>query len=226
MSLFERVRDFLIEPLSEAECEQTVRESGEGSELSHNIALLCAPQRALALGSSLALGLVRQQHSSHALLCLWGIEGPLTGGLAARAVRRRAERVALSGPETKVRGRLIHTLLAPDTCRAVSEAERAIAAAAGPSVTVIAGPRDRQLDRLLAQQDLIVVAADAGSDDELLREVTLRSLSYLEVPVISWQARIGPVTRLLATAGLTVGGMPARRLTHELQRPLVSELAR
>jgi hypothetical protein len=84
---------------------------------------------------------------------------------------------------------------------ALATGARAAAVAAAPTVLALAGPRDAVLDRLLAAQDLVVVAQPAGAD-RTLAALALESVSALGVPVVACVPALGARGRMLAAAGL------------------------
>jgi hypothetical protein len=164
-------------------------------------AAVCGPG-AVPLACALALALRRR---GAALVCAWGASGTAAGAPPTAAARRLAASMGARGIEARATGRLVVVTLASDAATAADEAARAAAAAGeAPVVLALAGAREPDFDRVLAAQDLAVVATH-GASDELVRlgiaaleEVTRRAVS---TPGLSAVAASVAYTGLCATPG-------------------------
>jgi hypothetical protein len=158
-------------------------------------ASVCGPG---ALPLACALALVLRPRGA-AVVCAWGASPPVGGMPPTAAARRIATSMQTRGIEARGAGRLVLVTLAPDPATAADEAARAAAAAGeSPVVVALAGPREPEFDRVLAAQDVAVLAA-GGASDELLRlgiaaleDVTRRAVPALAVSAVAaWAARAG-----------------------------------
>ncbi|MEA2179100.1 MAG: hypothetical protein QOG77_2397, partial [Solirubrobacteraceae bacterium] len=122
------------------------------------VAVLCRERDAPVMGASVGAELARHEGARAVLVCLWGGRAPGSRLPATAAARRLARTLAARGQVATASGRLVW---APAGDAAA--AGRALAAAPGPSVLVVAGPRDERMDALLRAQDHVVVA-DAGGE--------------------------------------------------------------
>jgi hypothetical protein len=169
-----------------------------------SVVLLCAAADALANGAALALSLARAGRASAGLLCVWraaGQDTPPWRAPALPAARRLTSALAAHGLEAEAGGRLVRVDLPDDPEAACAAAARATAVALAPAVIAIAGPRSSALDRLLAAQDLIVIAGQPDAGPALGR-LACAGVASLPVPVVSCSAAPGPHARVLATAGI------------------------
>jgi hypothetical protein len=164
-------------------------------------AAVCGPG-AVPLACALALALRRR---GAALVCAWGHTGSAAGAPPTAAARRLAASMGARGIEARATGRLVVVTLAPDAATAADEAARAAAAAGqAPVVLALAGPREPDFDRVLAAQDLAVVAAQQTSDElkrlgiASLEDVTRRAVS---APALSAVAASAAYMGLCATPG-------------------------
>ncbi len=156
---------------------------------------------AVALGNAL-----RADHDSPAAaVAIWdpaADEAPPAASPAAPGASRLAARLTARGLEATARGRLAWLRLDSHPVSAVLAARKLSAAVEVPVVVVLAGPRTAVLERLLREQDLVVVVIrDPGG---ALARV---AVSTSEVPAVA-TAPLSAPARVLATSGLT----PARWL--------------
>jgi len=133
------------------------------------------------------------------------LRAPATPG-AARAAARLRDR----GHDVAASGRLVR--LAGDP----AEAMRAAAAASAPAVLAIGTPRGESVDRLLAAQDAVLVAAGDGGSE--LVPLVLAGLAPLGIPCAVAPAAPDASSAALATAGITV----RRRWAGDLRAALES----
>jgi hypothetical protein len=198
--LLARVRDLFVAPAP----------TGSGTAAARaappvpSVALLCRPADALSTGGALALALARDARARRALVGMWRAGPGAATALRAPAVpeaRRLVHALAAHGVEAEASGRLARAVLPDEPEAALATGARAAAVAAAPTVLALAGPRDAVLDRLLAAQDLVVVAQPAGAD-RTLAALALESVSALGVPVVACVPALGARGRMLAAAGL------------------------
>jgi hypothetical protein len=114
--------------------------------------------------------------------------------------------LAAHGLEAEASGRLARLALPDDTAAAAAMAARAAAVAAAPTVVALAGPRSAVLDRLLAAQDLVVVATGTVGG-AALAELARDSVAELGVPAVACELSAGPRARAIAAAGLAAPGV-------------------
>jgi hypothetical protein len=183
------------------------------------VGVIAAPRRALALGATVALGLVRSLRAGRALLCAWppgdwaepALQGPPWVG--ARQLRRS---LARRGIEAAASGTLVRIVLPEAPEQAAALAHRAMGAAAAPAVLVLAGPRPESLDELLLRQDAIVVAADPDADGALV-DLAVATLADRHPAVTPCTLALGPLARALASAGLAAPLGAGRALAPVLE---------
>jgi hypothetical protein len=118
------------------------------------------------LACALALLLRRR---GPAIVCTWGATARRPCVPPTMGARRLAASMAARGLTAVPSGRLVVVALDAEPSPAAAEAARAAAAAGGaPVVLALCGARDRAFDRLLAAQDLAVVA-EQDAPAELVR---------------------------------------------------------
>lgn len=190
--LLSLLRDFFVAPAPRARAAPPPAPSA---------AVLGRPGEVSAAGSALALALARRRREGCAVVCGWRVGGgdaprlPATG-----AARHLALRLDARGLAAEASGRLVRVRLPDDPGAAAAAAERA-AGASCPVVLALAGPRDETLDRVLAAQDVVVLAHAAGTDPALARAAEA-SLADLPVPVVACHVRAAGPSRAVAAAGL------------------------
>lgn len=181
-----------------------------------SVALLCAAPEVRPFAAALGLALARRGRAPITLICVW-TAGLQAGGSRGRApaspaARRLATALALRGLSVRAAGRLVAVALPAEPLQAVEQARRAMGASGGaPTVLALGGPRNRVLDELLFEQDLIVVAAAPGGDPAIAR------LAALDVEdgrgrVCVCEVALTPAARTLAAAGLGVPASARRAL--------------
>jgi hypothetical protein len=176
------------------------------------LAVLGSAATAPPLAAAVALASRTRAHVPAALVALWrapGATGPVPGraapalpgaaALGARLVRRSLPVAA--------RGHLVWLLLDDAGTEAAALVRHAEAAAGDvPSVLALARPREAAIDALLAERELIIVAADPGS---ALAAAALDDLDGLPVPARACSPPAAGAARLTALAGLRSAGIPA-----------------
>ncbi len=121
-------------------------------------------------------------------------------GPRAPAARRVARALAADGHTATVRGRVVEVVLpTPPDAVVAALADLRGRAAGAPTVTLLPGVRDRQLDRLVADHDLLLVVVGAESSP---------ALSALAVAEL---ARLAPHARVRAVPLPGRRGAAARR---------------
>ncbi len=120
---------------------------------------------------------------------------------------RRARRLERSLQARDLRasaaGRVVRVELPAEPEAAIASAARAEATTDAPMVVVVAGPREAAIDRLLAEHELLLIAA--GDDGDPLVDLAHDSLVALGPRVARIAATVPPLTRALAVWGLGRG---------------------
>lgn len=128
------------------------------------VGLLCPARDARAAGCATGLHLARATGAQAALVAVWTGAEASPGGAgapAARAARRLAQAAGARGIAAKAAGRLAVAHLPAEAQAAAAQARRVLAVgAAGPTVLVVAGPREDPLDDILCERELVLVAGD------------------------------------------------------------------
>ena len=162
------------------------------------LAVVCAPSAAAVAGAAVALAALGRSDAGVAVVCRWtgaGGDAPGAGGVATRAARRLAARLAGRDLAAAAHGRLVTVSLPADPGAAVAATAHASAAAGdAPVVVVVAGARAPELDPLLAEQDRVIVVPDAAAPEGL------EALAVVDA------ARVGRATGVLRLGAAT----PAR----------------
>jgi len=179
-------------------------------------AVLGAATEALPVGAVLANALRTAAGAPAAGLAIWtpGRAAP-RGGPAAPAASRLAARLTARGIPAAARGRHALLALADHPVAATVAVRRAAGALEAPLVSVLAGPRCDVVERLLAEQDLVVVAC-SEPDGPLAR---LAVAGCAVAAIACAPPPPGPV-RWAARSGLA-----GRRSLPAALRSLVAELA-
>jgi hypothetical protein len=124
-----------------------------------------ARRDALPLAAAVALVLRVADRAAAAVVAVWasGDPRPLPRGPATPAASRLAARLSGRQLPAVARGRLVWLRLPGDPHGAATAVRRAVATVDGPVVTAIGGARPAALDDLVAEHDLVVVAADPST---------------------------------------------------------------
>ena len=184
-----------------------------------SVALLCRPEDALPTGGALALALAREARTRRALVGVWRAGPRAAEPVRAPALaeaRRLVHALAAHSLEAEASGRLARLLLPDEPEPALAAGARAAAVAAAPTVLALAGPRDPVLDRLIAAQDLAVVAQRSDGNADMVR-LALESLADLGVPVVACEPPAGACARTLAAAGVCASRAIAGRLAPAVE---------
>jgi hypothetical protein len=167
---------------------------------------------AVPLAAALALSFRARERAPAAAVSSWGHDAPRPSA-ASRAAAQLARRLTAHELRAVARGRLAWLALPEEPAAAAAGVRRASALVDGPLVTALGGRRPAELESLVAEHDLAIVAA--GAETALARaalaRLTERGIAAAACPPI----RHG-VSRALALAGLAaprlaVGVSPAPR---------------
>jgi hypothetical protein len=161
--------------------------------------------RAVVLGTgsevaAVAAGVALALRAPSGLVALWWAECPLAGGLATRGAARLAARVAARDLPAVARGRLAWLTLPDDPEAAAAAVRRASVVVDGPLVTGLAGARPTELEALIGEHDMAVVAADPES---ALARAALAGLAERGIEAIACPPPRRGLARRMALAGLT-----------------------
>ena len=165
--------------------------------------VLGAPLDAAPLAAALALALRTADRAPAALVASWGAGHAVARGAATPAAARLAAALARRELPAVAHGRLAWLALPAEPLEAAAAVRRAAALVDGPLVTALAGARPHELDDLVAEHDLAIVAADPETP---LARAALASLSARGI-----DARACPPPRRVARA-LALAGLAAPRL--------------
>jgi hypothetical protein len=171
------------------------------------IAVVGSPAAVPPLAAAVALACRARARVPSALVALWCAPGdddgdalPGSSGPALPGAAGFAARLSRRGLPATARGRLAWLALPPPCDDAVPMLRHAEAAAGdAPVVLAVARPRDPAVDALLAERDLLVVAAPPGSP---LASAAGEDVRGLRVPVRACAPLPPGALRLTALAGL------------------------
>lgn len=218
MNAIERVRDFFFYPVQNG----TVIQTPAPKELPQSVVLLCSQADALTAGSALAIGLAKRCRSRSALLTIWRLDtaqGGPRSSFAFRRTKQLASQVEDMGIEATPAGRLLRVLLPPNGAEAEMVHER-LASLQLPTVSVLCGPRDMAIDRLINRHDSIYVASDSlASCSTALNERSASSIACLRPPITQWTLEFGLMTKMMARSGLIFSGVSTQRNVQMSAQP-------
>jgi hypothetical protein len=158
-------------------------------------------EHAWPLAAALALTLRAADRSPAALVATWaaGEEHVAPPRPALRGAHRLATQLSARGLPASPRGRLAWVRLPVDPPDAAAVVRRAAAIVDGPMVTALTGPRPAGLEELVAEHDLVVLAADP---DTPLARAAIAGLSHRCVSALACRPLRPGIARALALAGL------------------------
>jgi hypothetical protein len=174
------------------------------------VVVLGTPADTPPVGAALALSLRAADRAPAAVVACWRSGEELRRTAATRAAARLAARLTAHELPTTPRGRLGWLALPPGPAAAAEALRRASALVEGPLVTALAGVRPPELEALVAEHDLAVVAAHP---DSALARAALARLAERGVAV----AACPPPRRGLPRA-LVLAGVAGPRLALDLGR--------
>jgi hypothetical protein len=157
--------------------------------------VLGSPAETAPLAAALALSL----HAPPAVVASWGVERELRPAAATRATARLAARLTTHDLPTAARGRLAWLALPPEPVAAADALRRASALVEGPLVTAFAGARPPELEALVADHDLAVIAA---CPDTTIARAALARLADRGIAASACLPPRRGLQRTLALAGL------------------------
>jgi hypothetical protein len=166
----------------------------------------------LPLAAALALSSRAADRAAAAVVACWDGAGgeEVRACAASRGAARLASRLAAHDHVAVARGRLVRLTLPLDPADAATAVRRASSIVDGPLVTAFGGARPPDLEALVAEHDLAVVAADPDSP---LARAALARLAERGIVATAHPPIRGGIARALSLAGLT-----AARLDPECLR--------
>jgi hypothetical protein len=165
-------------------------------------AVVGTPHDAPPLAAALALTLRAADRAPAALVAVWRPQcdgEPVPRGAATPSASRLATRLTRRDLAATARGRLAWLNLPHEPAPAETAVRRAAAAVDGPLVTALAGPRPPELEPLIEEHDLVVVAADPTST---LAHAALEAFADRCVSALACRPLPRGLPRALALAGL------------------------
>jgi len=179
------------------------------------IAVLGPREAVLPAGAALALAAARAARAKSGLLASWGALSRSPRAPAGPGAARTCAALRGRGLEASAGGRLVHLELPAEAVQAAAALLRAAAAARTPTVLALAGPRTDELDRLLAEQDLLVVLSPG--EGSRVGRLAAESLGELRRPVVVCAAAPSRLAGALSLAGLAGGALCRPALAPALE---------
>jgi hypothetical protein len=152
-----------------------------------------------SLAAALAVSLRAAAGAPAAVVATWGGGREIRAAAAGRAAARLAARLTSHELHTCARGRLAWLELPAEPAAAADAVRRASALVDGPLVTALGGARPRELDDLVAEHDLALVAA---KPETALARAALARLAAQGIGACAASPLHRGLTRTLALAGL------------------------
>jgi hypothetical protein len=169
--------------------------------------VLGAAEAAVPLAAALALSL---RARAPAVVAVWGAaDEHARRDAAGRRAARLAAHLSAHGLPARARGRLAWLALPADPDAAAAAVRRASALVEGPLVSALTGPRPAELDSLVAEHDLAIVAADPESP---LARAALARLTEAGFAASAHAPLVRGPRRTLALAGLAAPRLDAGKL--------------
>jgi hypothetical protein len=159
------------------------------------IVVLGIPPDVAASAAAVALSL--RAHTG--LVAYWPPDRPLDRGVATRSAARLAAQLVARDLPAVARGRLAWLALPGEPEAAAAAVRKASTLVDGPLVTGLAGARPPELEALVAEHDLAVVAADP---DTPLARAALAGLAARGIDAVACPPPRRGLPRRLALAGL------------------------
>ena len=147
---------------------------------------------------------------------------PPRRGPATLAASRLAARLSARGLAAAGRGRLAWVALEDHPVAAAVAARRVAGALEVPFVTVLAGPRCEAVEGLLAEQDLVLVVAEAPEGP--LARLAVETCTAAALACAPCGAGVARWLALEGLAGTRLLSTPARGLVRDLAEPPVLPL--
>jgi hypothetical protein len=171
--------------------------------------VLGSPHDVAAVAAAVALALRPADGAPAGVVAIWCPDRAPAASLATRAAARLATRLTARELPAIARGRLAWLSLDDDAAAAAAAVRRASALVDGPLVTALAGARPPELESLIAEHDLAIVAAHPATP---LARAALASLVARGITAVATP----PLRRLPRT--LALAGMLARFEPPRLER--------
>jgi hypothetical protein len=168
------------------------------------VAVIAARGDAALGAAAVALGLLQRRRAPCAVIARWTADepGPPRAAAAVGAARRLAAALGADGHAAHASGRLVWIDLPADEPAAVAAADRALRGAT-PGLLVVAGPRGKAMERALAACGVLVVAARATADPEILA-AAVAELGGLGPPVVAVDVGVPGAAAALCRAGVVL----------------------
>lgn len=198
--VLERAADFFLAPPERS------GDPVESPPAAARAVVLGSPSDVPALAAALALSLRVAAGAPAAVVASWGGAGELRPTAAARSAARLARRLAARELPTTPRGRLAWLELPSEPPLAAEAVRQASTLVDGPLVTALAGPRPPELDALVAEHDLAVVAA---APDTALARAAIGRLADQGIAASACAPLRRGIARTLALAGLAAPRLDA-----------------
>lgn len=156
--------------------------------------VLGVPADVAPLAAAVALAL----RAPTGLVAVWHTDGAIASGLATRSAARLAARLSARDLPAVARGRLAWLALSEDPGEAATAVRSASAIVEGPLVTALGGARAPELEALVGEHDIAVVAA---APDRPLARAALAGLAARGVDAVACPPLRRGLRRRLALAG-------------------------
>ena len=163
------------------------------------VVVLGAPPDAAPLAAAIALALRAADRAPAALVALWSARGTIAHGAAMPAAARLAASLARRELPAVARGRLAWLPLEREPLAAADAVRRAAALVDGPLVTAIAGARPAELEELVAEHDLAIVAVEP---ETALARAALATLAARGIDARACRPPRRGIPRALALGGV------------------------
>jgi hypothetical protein len=161
--------------------------------------VLGVPRDVVPVAGALALALRAADRAPAGLVAVWSDAGLMKAGAATRAAARLASRLTARDMPAVARGRLAWLDLPVEPSAAAAAVRRASELVDGPLVTALAGARPPELETLVAEHDLAIVAADPGTP---LARAAVADLRSRGLEAAAHRPLPRGLVRALAVAGL------------------------
>jgi hypothetical protein len=203
--VFERAAGFFLTPATHRAA--TARAETAGVPPAARAVVLGAAADAVPLAAALALS-PRLDGGGPALVATWPPDAAAGPAGATRAAARLATRLSARDLPAAARGRLAWLALPGEPAAATAAVRRASAVVEGPLVAALCGPRPPELDGLVAEHDLAVVAA---APDTPLARAAVAQLTAAGVVACACAPLSRGLPRALAMAGVAGPRLAALR---------------
>ena len=212
--LVRRVAGAFVEPEEESWAPAPAQRPAEPSPVAlvpspaaaARVGVVCSGRDVALAGAAVGLGLVERAGARCAVVLEWTgtNDRRLVARPAAPSARRRAAALVDRGLVAVASGRLVRVALAADEAAAVvAVRDVAEALAEVPSVLAVGGPRGRELESLLGEQQALVLLTRPAADQALV-QLASAELGRLGPAVALVELPPSPVAAALARAGVAL----------------------